>query len=115
MARQAILASRLLRRAEDGAERAEHAAVAVLRAQVRAAFSAVIKKLAGIDGHCFALREAAMRTRDDRMKKDVVHYASENAPPCGKTDLGRRTPYSLTGRRVLLGIIASGAKQPMVT
>jgi hypothetical protein len=32
-----------------------------------------IKKSAGIDRHVFALREAAMRTGDDRMKNDVIH------------------------------------------
>ena len=63
----------LLRRAGDRAERAEHAAVAVLGAQPRTAFPTVIKKSAGIDRHVFALREAAMRTGDDRMKNDVIH------------------------------------------
>jgi hypothetical protein len=65
--------ARLLRRARDRAERAEHAAVAVLGAQPRTAFPTVIKKSAGIDRHVFALREAAMRTGDHGMKNGVSH------------------------------------------
>jgi hypothetical protein len=68
-----VKALALLRRAGDRAERAEYAAVAVLGAQPRTAFPTVIKKSAGIDRHVFALREAAMRTGDDRMKNDVIH------------------------------------------
>jgi hypothetical protein len=65
--------ARLLRRAGDRAKRTEHAAVAVLGAQPRAALPTIIKKSASVDGHCFALREAAMRTGDDRMENDVIH------------------------------------------
>jgi hypothetical protein len=64
---------RLLRRAGDRAERTEHAAIAVLGAQARAALPAIIKKSASVDGHCFALREAATRTGDHGMKNDVSH------------------------------------------
>ena len=63
----------LLRRAGDRAERAEHAAVAGLGAELRAAVPAIIKNSAGVDGHCLALREAAMRTGDDGMQNGVSH------------------------------------------
>jgi hypothetical protein len=89
-----VKALALLRRAEDRAERAEHAAVAVLGAQPRTAFPTVIKKSAGIDRHVFALREAAMRTGDDRMKNDVIH----DFKAAGSTDALRR-PHVTTSRR----------------
>ena len=63
----------LLRRAGDRAERTEYAAVAVFGAEPRAALPAVIKKSAGVGGHCFTLREAAMRAGDHGMKNGVSH------------------------------------------
>jgi hypothetical protein len=45
----------------------------VFGAEPRAALPAVIKKSAGVGGHCFALREAAMRAGDHGMKNGVSH------------------------------------------
>jgi len=64
---------RLLRRAGHRAERAEHAAVAFLRAQPRAAPGTVVKELAGVDRHRFASCEAAARTGDYGIENDVFH------------------------------------------
>jgi hypothetical protein len=68
-----VACEQLLRRAGDRAERTEYAAVAVFGAEPRAALPAVIKKSAGVGGHCFALREAAMRAGDHGMKNGVSH------------------------------------------
>jgi hypothetical protein len=68
-----VACEQLLRRAGDRAERTEYAAVAVFGAEPRAALPAVIKKSAGVGGHCFALRETAMRAGDHGMKNGVSH------------------------------------------
>src|SRR5262245_25257951 len=56
------------RRARNRAIRTEHATIARLRPQRRAAAGTGIEKLAGIGRHGLRFRGGAMRTGDDRLK-----------------------------------------------
>ena len=63
----------LLRWTRNGPIGAKHAAVAILRPQPHATSRALVKELASIGRHLFACGEAAMRTGDDGMERDVIH------------------------------------------
>jgi hypothetical protein len=66
-------AARLLdHRTRDGAEGAEHAAIAPVRAQHCPASGAVVEKLAGVGWHRLDLRHAAQRADDRGLQNDRV-------------------------------------------
>ena len=63
----------LLRWTRNGPIGTKHAAVAILRPQPHAASFALVKELTSVYRHLFAFREAAMRTGDDGMERDIIH------------------------------------------
>ena len=76
MAFAALTSAAILhRRTFDGAERAEHAAVAGIWAKHRLAVGALVEELAGVNRHRFSVCEPAFGARQNRFE-DGVHWLS---------------------------------------
>jgi hypothetical protein len=69
----------LNRRTRHRAERAEHAAVAQLRAQQRVAGRALVVELAGVGGHGFLLGMATVRAGQHRLEDEGAHRGVNSA------------------------------------
>src|SRR2546425_11132568 len=67
------------RRALNRTERAEHAAVARIRAQAGLAVAALVVELTSVRGHGFLLGEAAVRTGHHGFKNDSAHCGVTSA------------------------------------